>query len=203
MFKKPPMDHPALRHLPFLFLFCISFLLHVLGFDEHSRLAYDRDAIQAGEWWRLFTAHLLHINEEHLLLNLAALALIWLIFVRHHPQVSWSIYILCISLGTGVGLLTFSFPIHWYVGLSGLLHGLVAAGLLLKLPQQRRLAAAVGLLLAVKLGWEQIAGISPVSGPLIEAPVVVDAHLYGTLTALMIWLLAYTVGYTPLSGLSE
>lgn len=203
MFKQLLMENSALRHLPFLFLFCVSVLLYSLGFNEHSSLAYQRDAILAGEWWRLFTAQLLHLSEAHLLLNLAALAFIWLIFARHHPEVSWLIYTLCISSGTGVGLLIFSSSIDWYVGLSGLLHGLVVAGLLLGLRQQCRLAAVAGLLLALKLGWEQIAGMSPVAGQLFEAPVVVDAHLYGALTALIIWLLAYTVGYTPLSGSSD
>jgi len=188
------------RHLPFLLLFSLSALLYLFGFDENSVLAYQRDAILAGEWWRLLTAHLLHLNAEHLLLNLLALAFIWWIFFRQHPKISWSIYTLCVALGTGLGLLAFSPNIHWYVGLSGILHGLLVAALLLEFRHQPRLAVIAGFALLFKLGWEQAGGTTPLSGQLIRTPVVVDAHLFGALTALLTWLSAYTAGYRRLSG---
>ena len=34
-------------------------------------LQYDRAALAAGEWWRLVTAHLVHLGWDHLALNVA------------------------------------------------------------------------------------------------------------------------------------
>ena len=39
-------------------------------------LMWERDAINAGQWWRLLTAHLVHLDARHLLLNLFGLLLI-------------------------------------------------------------------------------------------------------------------------------
>jgi membrane associated rhomboid family serine protease len=39
-------------------------------------LEFDRNAIYQGEWWRLFTGHLMHANNWHLGMNVAALIVI-------------------------------------------------------------------------------------------------------------------------------
>ncbi|MEJ1960855.1 MAG: hypothetical protein WDO56_04630 [Gammaproteobacteria bacterium] len=48
----------------------VLLLLPELNADAaRSALRYERVAIGAGEWWRLITAHFVHIDLEHTLLN--------------------------------------------------------------------------------------------------------------------------------------
>jgi len=70
--------------------------------------------------------------------------------------------------------------LSWYVGLSGLLHGLFAAGLLSRLRAAPAESLVLGGLLAAKLLVEQIAGPLPGSETSAGGAVVVNAHLYGT-----------------------
>src|SRR5690606_29172162 len=88
------------------------------------------------------------------------------------------------SLGAiGVGFVFYEPQLDWYVGLSGILHGLLAAGALAWWQRESRLLAlALSLVVAGKLGWEQWQGALALSGPL---PVVVNAHLYGALGGLV------------------
>lgn len=69
----------------------------------------------------------------------------------------------------------------WYLGISGALHGILAAAAFVRI-RRRDFAGwlLVGLLLA-KLAHEQTHGPLPFAG---DMPVVVDAHLYGALGGL-------------------
>lgn len=67
---------------PFIFLLLLTgsfaaFYIPGLAND----LLYDREAILKGEWWRLFTCHLVHFSFSHMLINLAvitfAYSIIW------------------------------------------------------------------------------------------------------------------------------
>jgi len=40
-----------------------------LGDSANELLRYDRGAIAAGGWWRLLTAHIVHLDASHLVLN--------------------------------------------------------------------------------------------------------------------------------------
>ena len=65
------------------------------------------------------------------------------------------------------------------MGLSGVLHGALAAGAIgWWRHESRPLALALTAVLVGKLAWEQWHGALPLSG---DMPVVVDAHLYGAI----------------------
>jgi hypothetical protein len=71
------------------------------------------------------------------------------------------------------------------VGLSGVLHGLLVAGLLhgLMTPRRRESAVVLALVFA-KLAYEQLAGPLPGSAATAGGAVIVDAHLYGAIAGL-------------------
>ncbi|MFL6551463.1 MAG: rhombosortase, partial [Povalibacter sp.] len=72
--------------------------------------------------------------------------------------------------------------LQWYVGLSGVLHGALAAGAIAWWQHETRaLASALTLVLVGKLCWEQWQGALPLSGDML---VIVDAHLYGAVGGL-------------------
>jgi len=151
-------------------------------------LQYDRIAILKGQWWRILTGHWVHLGWPHLLLNIAGLFLIFGIFGNRLSRVMWTIGFLGCGVGTGLGLLAFNPGLSWYVGLSGVEHGVFALGLMESL-RKARLPAAIGMLILIgKLSLEQIYGPTPGMATLVNSPTIVDAHLYGTMTGLLMGL---------------
>jgi rhomboid family GlyGly-CTERM serine protease len=159
---------------------------------EAARLAlrYERVAVLHGEYWRLLTGHMVHGSTAHLLLNMVGLALIAGLFPSHYSWRQWLWILLASVASIAAGFVFYEPQLEWYVGLSGLLHGLLAAGALAwwRL-ESKPLAAGLSLVLVAKLAWEQFHGALPFSG---DMPVIVDAHLYGALggflAGLGIWL---------------
>ena len=68
------------------------------------------------------------------------------------------------------------------MGFSGVLHGLMAAGLcawLWRTPDA--ITALVAGLFAVKLGWEHLVGPLPFTASTLAVPVIHQAHTYGAI----------------------
>lgn len=152
-------------------------------------LRYDRALIQAGQWWRLLTGNLVHLGWNHLLLDGAALILLWVLFGDSYRLGQWLLIAVVAMLGVGVGLYLFDPRLAWYVGLSGMLHGIYAAGTVAMARRDRRQATLFALLLTGKLVWEQWHGAAATTVALIGGAVVVDAHLYGSIAGLAAGLL--------------
>ncbi|HHM04704.1 MAG TPA: rhombosortase [Gammaproteobacteria bacterium] len=167
------------HHLPLL-LGLIALVLAAAGESATEVLRFDRAAIAQGQGWRLLSGNLVHLGWVHLLLNLAGLGLIWLLVHDQWPTAAWWLIMLISSLAVGLGLWWFNPELMWYVGLSGALHGLFAAGAAAG-AARRQNWEAWALLAAVtaKLAWEQYAGPLPGSAEAAGGPVIVDAHLYG------------------------
>jgi len=75
--------------------------------------------------------------------------------------------------------------VSWYVGLSGVLHGYVAAGALALLMRREKLGVVLAAGVAAKLIFEQVVGPVPFTAASVGGPVVVAAHLYGVVGALL------------------
>jgi rhomboid family GlyGly-CTERM serine protease len=154
-------------------------LLSLLGEKITLALRYERYAVLHGEYWRLLTAHLVHGSVRHLLLNLAGLGLIATLFARDFRPMQWIAIWATSTLAIDVGFVWFEPQLEWYVGLSGVLHGTLAAGAVTWWrTESKPLAIALSAILLGKLAWEQTYGALPLSGDL---PVVVNAHLYGAM----------------------
>lgn len=161
-------------------------LLLGAGGDELRELGrYERHAVESGEYWRLVTGHLVHLSWGHLWPNLAALAIIGLLFEDVFGNADW-LRIGAVSAATiDAGLYLLNPSVLWYVGLSGVLHGFVGAGALALLLRREKLGAVLGLALGAKLLFEQLVGPVPFTAQSVGGPVVVAAHLYGTVGALL------------------
>jgi rhomboid family GlyGly-CTERM serine protease len=147
---------------------------------------YERAALLQGQGWRLFTAHVVHLNAMHTLLNTAGLVLLWVLYARTLPWWQWLVVSLCAMVAIDAGLWWLAPQVSWYAGASGWLHGVLAVGALATLWRERTLASALmPLVLLVKLGVEHASGTSVVAEGL---PVVVQAHLYGALGGVAAWL---------------
>jgi rhomboid family GlyGly-CTERM serine protease len=162
-----------------LALTAMSLLAEAGGQTARIWLRFDRAAIVAGEWWRLLSGHLVHLGLSHMLLNIAALLLLWWLVGTGLTLAGWLLVtawsLVCIDLG----LWLLDPALSWYVGLSGLLHGLFAAGLIGRGQTAPVESLILGALLAAKLLFEQLVGPLPGSESSTGGAVVVNAHLYG------------------------
>jgi rhomboid family GlyGly-CTERM serine protease len=152
------------------------------GEGGRQLLRYDRTGLKAGQWWRLLTAHLVHLDLRHALVNGLGLVLLWALFARDYTPKAWAAIVLGAVAGIDAGLWLADSTLLWYVGSSGVLHGIMAAGTLAKVRRGERDGAVLAGVLAVKLAYEHWVGPLPLSG----VKVVVDAHLYGVLGALAV-----------------
>jgi rhomboid family GlyGly-CTERM serine protease len=156
--------------------------LQALGPAGLYALRYERAAIAAGQWWRLASAHLVHLDLRHTLLNGAGLALMWALFARDYRPWQWALILIAAVAGIDGGLWFLDVSLLWYVGASGVLHGVMAAGTLAALRRGEREGFILGAFLLGKIAYEQAGGVLPLAGAAV--PVVVDAHLYGAVGAL-------------------
>ncbi|CAM5211612.1 rhombosortase [Alishewanella longhuensis] len=178
-------------YLPYLLLGVITSILFWSPDPVKLTLEYNRSALANGELWRLFSGHLLHSNLYHLLLNLAGLLVIMLLHapLPHRLNLGWQILIL--GLATSLGLWLFSHQIDIYVGLSGVLHGILCFGAVLDIRQGYRSGVLILLGVAAKLAFEQYAGPDAELAAKIAAEVAIDAHLYGAISGVLLGLLLF------------
>ncbi|HAV3581091.1 rhombosortase [Acinetobacter baumannii] len=134
-----------------------------------------------GEFWRLWTAHWVHVGWIHFLLNIMAFAC--LPFIFPHTKV-WHILSLLFLLPPFISLVFYFYlpNIDAYAGLSGVLHGLYTAVALVYLQyrKERNFAFLVLGLIVAKLIWENTFGQTG-TAQLIGSPVLTEAHLYGAI----------------------
>jgi len=164
----------------------ISLLLQLFEPDSILWSRYERAPIINHEWWRLLSGNFVHLGWEHLLMNLAGLILIWILLGRLLSPTQWLAVIVSSSLAVGLGLLAFNPQLEWYVGLSGMLHGMFVAGLINNIRRGYRLEWLLLIALTAKLIWEQVSGALPGSTELAGGTVIVDAHLYGAIAGLLV-----------------
>ncbi len=158
--------------------------LALTGDAGRELLRYQRDAILVRhQYWRLLSGHLVHGSWQHTWLNLAGSGLIVSLFRGTYSIRSWMVIALASAACIDLGLLVLMPTLHWYVGLSGVLHGALAAGAVAWWrTEEAWLAAILSAILICKLVWEQWQGALPLSG---ELNVIVNAHLYGAVGGML------------------
>ena len=185
------MQQIFLNYRAYIVLALLCLLLALTPDSWHLALRYSRAGLEQSEYWRLITAHLLHSNNWHLLMNLAGLLLVALLHGKYFSPAAllsqWFIAALLISIALYFG----SAQIHAYVGLSGLLHAMLMLGAVkdIQLKQRGGYLLFAGLLL--KVAYEQWQGPDSDLATLIAANVAIDAHLYGVITGLVIAALSW------------
>ena len=132
-----PLSRPSavafrrLRTWSAVLVILLACVVLAAGGDELRELGrYQRDAIENGQYWRLVSGHLVHLGLGHLWPNLAALVIVAALFDGELRNADWWRVSLASAAAIDVGLYAFEPDVAWYVGLSGVLHGIVAAGAL-------------------------------------------------------------------------
>lgn len=147
-------------------------LVLALGDSADALLRYDRGAIAAGGWWRLLTAHAVHLDLHHFVLNALGIVLMWALFAADYDLAEWCIIVCSGALAISSGLWWLSPQVTWYVGASGVLHAVMGAGCARHLAERAWDRWLLVGCFAAKLAYERWGGHS-------EPWVVSDAHRYG------------------------
>jgi len=175
-------------------LVTVLILAAALGGDAiRMELRYERAAVFRGELWRLVTGHIVHLGWSHTLLNLAGLALVWMLCAPALRGWNGVCTLLASMAAIDAGFLLLEPQLEWYVGFSGVLHGLFAAGVVAALRARETGAWILAALLAAKLLFEQLVGPVPLTEKAAGGAVIESAHLYGAIGGLVAALLAMRV----------
>lgn len=154
--------------------------LNGLAVPGREALAFQRQGLLHHQWWRLFSGHLVHLSWRHALLNCGGLIVLWALFARDYTALRW-LWILTLAALSIDGALWF-LAVDWYLGASGVLHGVWAAGALATWRRGDGIGALLLVLLIIKLIYEQYSGSSVFDG---ELTIVPAAHLFGALGGLL------------------
>jgi rhomboid family GlyGly-CTERM serine protease len=178
---KTPTVKPK-RHLgPAWWLFGLGVLTMVLlacgGNTVEWALRYDRLLVTQGQAWRWLTAHGVHHGWSHLIPNVLGVGLVAALFTRIYSWREWCVVVGLTIVAIDIGFWYREPQLLWYVGASGVLHGVLAAGAIAWWRTEPRwLAVLLNAIFIGKLAWEQWRGPLPLSGGL---SVIINAHLYG------------------------
>ena len=179
-------SHGILRLWSLPLLICLLMLLAETGGDAlREALRYAREPVAEGELWRLLSGHLVHLGWPHLLMNALALLLIWALVGERLTNRNWLLALSLIFAVIDAGFWFVDRQLVWYVGLSGVLHGVLLTGLVAGWNERKTESLLLAALLAMKLIYEQTIGPLPGSESTAGGAVVVNAHLYGAMGGLL------------------
>lgn len=175
------------RHTLWLVLALWLLLVLTQSLDV-SYLAYNRDAIAKGDYWRLITGHFIHLNNMHLLLNMLGVGMVLMLF--DHLLAIWQWIVVLLASALIISLLIYlNLPqVQAYVGLSGVIHTLYVLGTLqlLNQPKERNFAIILMLMVTLKLLTENVGQGISFTADMIGGRVLYQAHLYGALAGLFL-----------------
>ena len=185
LLERLPQLAMALLIAALLFIFTQAELLASWRFD---RFLFDQQPILA------LSHAFVHLNAQHLMLNISGLVFIYLIFPSAFKSLLWIIALAASAVASAYGIFYYSPETEWLVGLSGALHGLFVYAAL-------RSRASIAWLVAIiiKLVIEQMPSLMPTNNltqmteQFISNPVIVDAHLWGASGGLLFFFVARSI----------
>jgi rhomboid family GlyGly-CTERM serine protease len=161
-------------------------LLSIFGLSMEPLLEFNRAKIIEGEYWRILSSNFVHYGFVHTVMNLAAFLLVGFSLLLELNLKHYCLLFLCCALAVGFGVLIGNPELDFYRGLSGVLHGLIVAGLLLNHFQKRWLSYFFTALVFAKIIHEHQADFQENQlQDLLPVQVAVDSHLYGALAGLV------------------
>ncbi len=116
-----------------------------------------------------------------------ALAIVAFFFSAHAGAKQWLAVIFVSACVINIGLWWWITDIYFYVGLSGILHGLFLYGALREIRFFPVSGYVLVVVLLAKLAWEFFYGALPGSEDMAGGRVLTEAHLFGAIGGVMVW----------------
>jgi rhomboid family GlyGly-CTERM serine protease len=167
----------------------LALLLYLLAGPAAPALVYDRAAVEAGQWWRLLSGHLVHSDPSHLGWDLAGLLVLGWLFEGQLTARRFLVVLLFGVAAVDVWLWWGPAPLR-YCGMSGFLNTLLAGGLVNQWRANRGwLVLVVGFGATMKIVWETLHGQALLTAT--AWPAVPLAHAAGFAGGLLVALLLF------------
>lgn len=173
----------------------ICFIIYFLEPQASYWLAYYHTGIEQFELWRLITATFCHTNFNHLAMNLSGLVITLSLFSHTFKKIKLFPLILFNSLFISLALFFLETDLMWYVGFSGVLHGLFSYGAINDIHHKDKWGYILACGIIVKVIYEQIFGAEQSTIELIGANVIVNAHFYGLIAGVLFYFLNKTLSH--------
>lgn len=158
----------------------LIFAFGVAGDTLNPLLSFDRESMMQGEWYRLVTGNLVHLNVNHMLMNLSVYILAALLFQNTVSLTQWHCAFGMCFIAVGLGLWLFSEPVQNYVGLSGALYGIIIFGVIVNVRENVMVYLLVYGVIVYKVTVQQFPSYDPAEmKSFIGGNVIASAHLYG------------------------
>ena len=183
------IEKPTLLAIIFVTITIIIFGL--MGEVATNALRYERDLLSSAEWWRLLSGHFVHLSWAHLSLNVVGFWLIAFLYGQKVNPVCLLSIIFLIALSISIGLLVFTPEVNWYVGFSGVLHGLIIIGALKNFSDEPWPSGLILIGVFSKIIWEQLYAEENAMKHIIGGNVIYDAHFYGAISGTTIICVMY------------
>ena len=193
MLQLKPFPTKKTQFIGPLLVFILALLAFVFDQQTSDLLIYDRNMIIAGEHWRLLTGHFFHSNGNHFMLNIAAVALLWALHGQYYYFKNYLVVFSVSAIVCSLGIFWFAENIVLYVGLSGVLHGFFVWGALMDIKHNEKTGYLLLIGVIAKIIHEQVYGASADVELLIGATVATDAHLYGAIGGLVVFISGYII----------
>jgi rhomboid protease GluP len=180
MRRLPPLTLVVVVILAAIFMAEVA--LEVLDSSEALLLvgALSRDAVLAGEWWRLVTAIFLHGGVDHLAGNAVALFVLGMVCEHAFGRTQFAFLFLVAGMaGSVLSMLTSAGP---SVGASGAIFGLQGAAIMLFLRHRARLLVRDRRIAIVLTVWAVYAIVQGVLTPYVDN----GAHIGGLAAGMLL-----------------
>ena len=172
---------------PVLFsgLVTLAILLCLQFWGDREWLTLTRAGVLEGEFWRVLSGHLIHLNWQHLGLNIVGLVLCQFLFRLPWQHLLGAAIVTAVVISCGLYFFT---NYGYYLGLSGVLHTWLMVGALITLTSTQEknlqiLAGAVIVLVTGKVVFEQLMSPDVASRAFLEqfinSHIVTEAHFLG------------------------
>ena len=161
-------------------------LMMLLQLKGPELFRYQQNWMDNGEYWRILSAHWVHVNWKHFFLNVAGLLLCLSIARPGWSNTRWLLYQFYFALGISFLFTLLNPQLDWYVGYSGILYGIFLLAAIDLFRRDRLIALLLGVAIVTKIMLEQTSELNLTTSDMIGSPVIVDAHLYGVILAILI-----------------
>ncbi|WP_194755736.1 rhombosortase [Aliidiomarina indica] len=158
----------------------VLFVIHILP-ATHAALSLQQEGVFS-QAWRLFTTHLVHLNSFHLFMNVLAFILVAIIFKPVvHGRLLVNVVAFSALFAALLPLVLSDTP--YFVGFSGIIHGIVAYAGAVMVRRKNKWGFAVLAGLVAKLVVDMMGAGQ--YDPYLDAEIAYLAHLGGALGGLV------------------